>query len=112
MAIGEKLTQVANNVPEVYEAGHDDAIDAMWEAEQAGGTRTNYAELMWYRAWTPETFKPIYSISTTSYDWGFNCPDGYADFVAEHGQVSIPELEKERGITFTLGTNGKNGTRL
>lgn len=67
MSIAEKLVEVAENVPKVYEAGKQAEYDAFWDAYQQKGKRANYAYAFAGQCWTPETLKPKYPIAPK---WG------------------------------------------
>ena len=97
-----------DKVDEVYAAGEDNTLREVWEALQNGGKRSSYTNLCNHIHWTPKTFKPIYDIKVTScYLFGeVNIPDDYVETLKREGQISIKELEEERGITFAfLGGN-------
>lgn len=110
MSIAEKLTTVAENVEKVYEAGinngieqgEQDGIRAMWEAIQAGGTRTDYGKLFQGQSFTKKTFKPIYDIKLTGsqgYMWTQYGVD-YLGVLRNEGTINMKEVEEEQGIKF------------
>ena len=82
MTIAEKLTQIAENEPKVFEAGYEKGkaeggytegfnagkqleYDAFWDAYQQNGTQKNYLGAFSGKGWKAETFKPKYPITTT-----------------------------------------------
>lgn len=85
--ISEKLVEIANNVPKVYEAGVTEGLskggyadgfeagkqaewDAFWDAFQySGGTRSGYSYGFYGGGWNDITFKPKYTLkpSTATY---------------------------------------------
>jgi hypothetical protein len=67
MSIAEKLVEVAENVPKVFEAGKQAEYDRFWDDYQQNGKRTNYAYAFAGQCWTPETLKPKYPIAPK---WG------------------------------------------
>lgn len=62
MSIAEKLTQVAENVPKVYEAGRNDERSEFWDDFQKNGELTNYEDAFSRQGWTEKTFRPKYDI--------------------------------------------------
>ena len=91
MSIAKKLTEVAENVPKVYESGWSKGVtqgystgyqqgeeagkqaeyDAFWDTFQQNGMRKNYANAFGGTGWTDTLFKPKYDIQIT---------DGYMMF--------------------------------
>ena len=57
----KKLTQVAENVTKVFDAGKKSAYDEFWDDYQQNGNRTNYTSAFGSQ-WTAKTFKPKYPI--------------------------------------------------
>lgn len=95
--------EMAEKIAEVTSAAKNDGIRAMWEALQAGGTQEVPLKS---RAFTKETYKPLYDVKPTScYDWSSNCPPfAYVPDLTRDEQVDIVELEKEQGIVFDFGS--------
>ena len=60
MTIAEKLTAIAENVPNVYDAGKKAEYDAFWDGFQDKGTRTQYPYAFY--VWGADYFKPKYPI--------------------------------------------------
>lgn len=124
MSIAEKLTTVAENVEKVYEAGinngieqgEQDGIRAMWEALQAGGTRTEYPrQLLNNMNFSKKTFKPIYDIrpkGADCYNWMSGTPKD-TNLLLTEGRIVMKELEEEQGIVFDFSevTNFDNAFR-
>lgn len=110
MSIADKLTTIAENEQKVYEAGEEAMLDAMWEAIQGGGARTNYESSFFNNTkYTKKTFKPKYDIRPTScYIWTKENDPTRKTLIAE-GQVNMKELEEERGMVFDF-SNAKNFT--
>lgn len=59
MSIAEKLKQIAENTPKVYEAGKQAEWDAFWDVFQENGNRTGYQQT--FVRWKQENFNPKYS---------------------------------------------------
>jgi hypothetical protein len=69
MSIADKLTEIAENVPKVYEAGKQAEYDAFWDAYQNYGNRTNYYVAFFGSErtyWNNNSFKPKYPIRPTN----------------------------------------------
>lgn len=66
MAIADKLTTIAENVPKVYEAGRKNGrekeYDEFWDTFQQNGSRADYAYAFSGYGWDNETFRPKYDI--------------------------------------------------
>lgn len=62
MSIADKLTQIAENVPKVFEAGQKLEYDRFWDAFQDNGNRINYYNAFRGYGWTVENLKPKYDI--------------------------------------------------
>ena len=58
--IDEKLTAVAENVPQVYAAGQKSEYDRFWDDFQKNGNRTDYEQAFASPQWNDVTFKPKY----------------------------------------------------
>ena len=72
MTIAEKLTALAENVPNVYGAGKDKMLHDMWEGLQKGGKRVDYNNAFLETSITDAMFKPLYDIQpTTAYSMFF-----------------------------------------
>lgn len=94
-------SEMPNGINEVYQNGEKAMLNAMWEALQGGGRRTNYSSSFFEgTTFTKKTFKPIYDIRPTSCNlWTRDAVPDKAKIRAE-GQVNMIELEKEQGIVF------------
>ena len=66
MSIAEKLTTIAENEIQVYEAGKQAEYDRLWDALQQKGSRTHYAYAFAYTGWSEEIFNPKYPITPTN----------------------------------------------
>ena len=66
MTIAEKLTAIAENVPNVYEAGKKSEYDAFWDACQDYGNRDNYSSAFAGWGWSNRNFYPKYNIKPTT----------------------------------------------
>ena len=64
MSISDKLTEVAENVPKVYEAGFDKGTSDLWDVIQNFGNRSYYEYA--FSAWGIEFIRPKYKIVPTS----------------------------------------------
>lgn len=62
MTIAEKLTAIAENEPEVYDAGKKAEYDRFWDDFQQNGNRTDYNSAFRSAGWTADNFKPKYDI--------------------------------------------------
>ena len=69
MSIETKLVTIAENIPEVYEAGKQAEYDAFWDIYQRNGTRANYHSAFAGEGWHKDTFKPKYLIAPNAV-WG------------------------------------------
>jgi hypothetical protein len=65
MSISDKLIEIAEGIPEVYEAGKKDSYDAFWDDFQQNGQRTVYNSAFGCQ-WTVNTWKPKYPIRPTN----------------------------------------------
>lgn len=63
MSIADKLTQAANNVPLVYQAGKNKEWSDFWDSFQDKGARTSYNSVFRFKYWNKNTFKPKYNIN-------------------------------------------------
>lgn len=63
MSIADKLTQIAENEPKVYEAGKKAEFDAFWDMFQENGTRANYTSA--FMNWSAEYIRPKYKVTPT-----------------------------------------------
>ncbi|MBE6662270.1 MAG: hypothetical protein E7606_03185 [Ruminococcaceae bacterium] len=95
MNVIEKLTEIAQNEPKVYEAGKRAGRDAFWDAFQVNGQRNDYAHAFRGPYWTDETFSPKYDLKGSSNTW-----EGYQ------------EAFYKSGITNLKGILEKNNVRL
>lgn len=66
MSLADKLTEVAENVPKVYEAGKQAEYDAFWNAVQQNGNRRDYQYAFMRASWTDDTFNPKYDLKPTN----------------------------------------------
>ena len=62
MSLTEKLTRVAEQQPQVHEAGKVAERTAFWEALQEGGTRRNYMYGFRGSNWTDAHYHPLYPL--------------------------------------------------
>lgn len=61
MSIAKKLTAIAENQQMIYEAGEAAGYsDALWEAYQDSGNRTDYTSAFSGKGWTDGNYKPKY----------------------------------------------------
>ena len=134
MSIEEKLIEVAENVPKVYNAGYEqgkadnDTLSVFWDSYQGNGTKTDYRCAFSGYLWNNTTFKPKYSLSnikftcainmfqyssitTINYDLDFsNCMGSYANFAFSNSSV-----KKVKSITLPKIDNTSvfgNATKL
>ena len=73
MSVAEKLQQIADNQPRVYEAGKRDEREDMWDVFQNGGAEANYRYAFCYTRFTDETFKPKHDIKCMEADSSAQC---------------------------------------
>jgi len=66
MSIAEKLTTVAKNQQKIYDAGKKSEWDTFWDTYQGNGNRKNYNYAFYGSYWNDKTFRPKYSITSTS----------------------------------------------
>lgn len=100
MSIADKLTQAAENVELVYQAGQDagkeEAYDLFWDTFQKNGTRGDYTYAFYYQYWTPETFRPKYDLIVTMGTGMFNRFNQYKPI------FDLAQCLEDLGITFDL----------
>ena len=70
MAVAEKLTQIADNMPKVFEAGVKVEWNKLWDDIQDKGNRTAYNNAF-QNAWSDVAFQPKYDIRPTSAGYMF-----------------------------------------
>lgn len=94
--------EMAEKIETVYEAGKSGALDAVWEAIQAGGERTNYSYGFRDQNWNKDTFKPKYDIRLSTngaVELFTRCPVVTTGF-AEADQLVMKDVEAECGMVF------------
>lgn len=110
MAISDKLTQIANNVPLVYDAGYqkgkaegggDSWYDTFWDGYQDNGNRNNYRQAFMQSGWNDTTFKPKYNLV---------CNDCYQMF-SNSRITDLEQLLIENGVTIDT-SNSQYFTQL
>ena len=62
MTTAEKLTAIAENQVQVYEAGQAREYDRFWDAYQQKGNRRRYARAFAGEGWTNDVFHPRYDM--------------------------------------------------
>ena len=96
MNTSEKLTAIAEKLPQVYDAGKKAEYDAFWDAYQSYGQPKPYTNAFG-SMWNAELFKPKYDIRPTS---------GYMMFHNSVGKAIViddfVEFCERRGIVFDL----------
>lgn len=65
MTLAEKLTQVAENVPKVHDAGKKAQYDEFWASVESSIKAKGYAYAFVGKAWNADTFKPTFDIAPT-----------------------------------------------
>lgn len=63
MTIAEQIVQAKEDYDAVYDAGKQAEYDALWDAYQRNGNRTDYRYAFAGLGWNGDTLKPKYSIS-------------------------------------------------
>lgn len=103
------LDQMAESVPEVYEAGKKSEYDAFWDNYQQNGNRTIYNSAFGC-CWNKDNFKPKYSLRPTSaYMMFFNNTGAVIDLgeVAEDyfDNLGIElDFSKAKNLTYGIAT--------
>lgn len=96
MSIAEKLTEIAESLPKVYDAGKDYQNNELWKAITANGTRTDYSGAFRYQQWNKNNFIPTCDITPTNASYMFRSLNPETDDL----QIDMEELEKTQGIKF------------
>lgn len=65
MSVAEKLQQIADNQPRVYEAGRRDEQQDFWDCIQNKGGLANYTYAFCYSRFDEKTYNPKYDIRCT-----------------------------------------------
>lgn len=78
MSVSEKLTIIAENEQNVYNAGKKAEWDDFWDSLQDNGNRTHYAYAFAYGSFNKHNFKPKYPIICT--ENGYATPAGNSLF--------------------------------
>ena len=121
MSIADKLTTIAENMQNVYDAGYekgkaeggDNWEDTFWNVYQENGNRTDYAGAFSGIGWDNETFKPQYDIKPVgacNYSFGYSGLSG--DLVEILKNLNVT-LDLSKITSFHSGfSNAKNITRV
>lgn len=96
MSIAEKLTTVAENQQNVYDAGKQSEYDRFWDTFQHNGNRTSYEFAFGGQGWGPETFKPKYDIRPKRCDYMF----ARMGIHKNTSPFSLVELLNDAGVTL------------
>lgn len=96
------LDQIKTGINEVYQCGKKSAYDEFWDAFQKNGTRTNYVGAFGSQ-WTPELFKPKYSIRPTNAYFMFFNNAGEKLFIEDFVEFC---QENNFELDFSQCTNG------
>lgn len=72
VADGTPVSEYAEKIEGLYEAGRQAEYDEFWDAFQYNGTRTHYAYGFSGRGWNKSTFKPKYKIAPIEAHYIFN----------------------------------------
>lgn len=89
MTLSEKLINITENIPKVYEAGLSDTYDNFWDAYQQNGERTQYNSAFAGVGWNNKTFKPKYDIKPLN---------AYQMFRDSEIEGDLVEILKENGV--------------
>ena len=65
MTVAEKLQNIAENVPRIYDAGKKAEYDAFWDSFQEGGAVKDYSSTFG-AGWTALTFRPKHDVITSN----------------------------------------------
>ena len=77
MSIAEKLTEIAESLPGVYDAGKKSQYDEFWDYYQENGYRKTYYHAFAGIGWNEITYKPKYPI----------VPVGTVDFLFAYSKI-------------------------
>lgn len=102
MSIAEKLTDIAENVPKVYEAGQGAEYDKFWDNYQNYGNRTNYDRAFTGYGFNFTNFYPKYDIkpigSGQNLFYAWTISSGVNDSAAYRG--SLKQRLEECGVVL------------
>lgn len=93
MTPSDKLTQIAENIPKVFEAGKKDEYDAFWDAFQDGGKRTGYSYAFTTRFWNKNTFNPKYPIAPTQATYMFQNFNNNLEWATRKNRMDMSNFE-------------------
>lgn len=101
MSIADKLTQAAENVELVYQAGQDagkeEAYDLFWDTYQENGNRTDYTNAFYNQNWKQTIFRPKYDMAPARAAYMFQ-------YFNQTGPVfDLAQHLEELGITIDFG---------
>ena len=87
-----------------YAEGKQSEYDALWDSIQVNGTRNNYSN-GFANGWTKETFKPKYSVITSSGTTVangvfYNFNDNLSTSEMETKAIDLVEVAEQQGIVF------------
>lgn len=97
MSIADKMNEIAQNVPRVYQAGKDKEWNDFWDIFQRGsslepGSRINYSNAFRTSGWSQDNFRPKYDILPTVGDYMFQFFNQYGtlfDFAQQLQDLGI-----------------------
>jgi hypothetical protein len=100
MTLAEKLTQVAENVPKVHEAGKKAQYDEFWASAESSIKARGYAYAFAGKAWTADTFKPTFDLAPTT---SVNKPTASADSMFYASNIpNIKQSLEDCGVKLDL----------
>ena len=109
MSIAEKLTEVAENVPKVYEAGKKAEYDEFWDKYQNNGNLIDYRYVFSGNGWSAEVFRPKYDIKPKLASNMFQL----FDIAKSSLPLDLTERLKDLGVVLDLSAvTGSNTTGI
>ncbi len=91
------LDDIAEKIPQVYNAGKDKQYNDFWDSYQDNGNRDSYEHAFAGLGWTNETFKPKYDILPQQADNLFARSRIYG---------SLPDILEKSGVTLDFSEAG------
>lgn len=103
MSVAEKLQQIADNQPRVYEAGKKAEWSAFWDVFQQNGERRSYENFFRHGLFSVDTFFPKYDIicgDKTNQSQMFYNFEGYRVKNGTSTQFSLKKRLEECGVVL------------
>lgn len=96
MSIAEKMSEIAENVPLVYQAGQEQGLADFWEVFQNGGERTYYDGAFYGGWWGKNIFVPKYDITPVNSQWMFQF------FNRDYEIFDLAQYLEDLGVTLDM----------